>query len=221
MKFLDNNIEAVIFDMDGVLIDSYPMHKEALEIVAAEYGFKVTEDDFISIFGKTSFEGMRSLQHSKNWDDEKILEFCNKQDMMFRKIFKKKPALIKGAIEFAEKLFSLGIPVVIGTSAPKGNVEIFLDSANVRHLFKNFISCDDVSKGKPDPEIFLRCAELTNKQPENCLIFEDSLMGIEAGKVARAFVVALSTTHKVHELTNADYIISHFKDEKLNKIITF
>lgn len=221
MKFLDNNIEAVIFDMDGVLIDSYPIHKEALEIVAAEYGFTVTEDDFISMFGKTGFEGMRSLDHSKDWDDEKISEFCNKQDMMFRKIFKKRPALIEGSIEFAEKLFALGIPIVIGTSAPKGNVEIFLDSANVRHLFKNFISCDDVSKGKPDPEIFLRCAELTNKEPKNCLIFEDSLMGVEAGKAAGAFVVALSTTHKIDDLANADYIISDFKDEKLNKIITF
>ena len=220
MKFLDNNIEAVIFDMDGVLIDSYSMHKEALEIVAEEYGFQVTESDFVSLFGKTGFEGMRSLQYCKDWNDEKILEFCDHQDKMFRKIFKKKPVLIEGAIEFAENLFTAGIPTAIGTSAPRENVEIFLDLINVRHLFKNFVSCDDVSKGKPDPEIFIRCAELTNKKPENCLVFEDSLMGVEAGKSAKAFVIALSTTHKEYELTNADYIISHFKDEKLNKIIS-
>ena len=221
MKFLNNNIEAVIFDMDGVLIDSYNIHKEALEIVAKEYGFKVSENDFLNLFGKTGFEGMRSLQYCKDWDDEKILEFCDKQDMNFRKIFKKRPALIEGSIEFAEKLFSLGIPIAIGTSAPRGNVEIFLDSLNINHLFKNIITCDDVSKGKPDPEIFIRCAELTNKKIETCLIFEDSLMGVQAGKVAKAFVIALTTTHKENELTNADYIISHFKDEKLNKIITF
>ena len=221
MKFLDNNIEAVIFDMDGVLIDSYPMHKEALEIVAGEYGFKVNESDFVSVFGKTGFEGMRSLEYCKDWSDEKILEFCDKQDMGFRKIFKKKPILIEGSIEFANKLFSFGIPIAIGTSAPRENVDLFLDSLNVSHLFKNIISCDDVLKGKPDPEIFIRCADLTNKKPESCLVFEDSLMGVQAGKAANAFVIALATTHTENELTNADYIISHFKDEKLNKIITF
>jgi beta-phosphoglucomutase-like phosphatase (HAD superfamily) len=221
MKFLNNNIEAVIFDMDGVLIDSYNTHKEALEIVAAEYGFKATENDFVSLFGKTGFEGMRTLNYCEGWSDEKILEFCDKQDAMFRKIFKKNPLLIEGSLEFAEKLFGFGIPIAIGTSAPKENVEIFFDSLNIHHLFKNFISCDDVSKGKPDPEIFIKCAELINKKPESCLVFEDSLMGVEAGKAAKAFVIALSTTHKETELTKADYIINHFKDEKLNKIITF
>jgi HAD superfamily hydrolase (TIGR01509 family) len=221
VKFLDNNIEAVIFDMDGVLIDSYSIHKEALEIVAEEYGFTVTDADFKGLFGKTGFEGTRSLQYCKDWSDEKIIGLCDKQDMMFRKIFKERPALIEGSIEFAEKLVNSGIPIAIGTSAPGGNVKIFLDSTNVNHLFRNIISCDDVLKGKPDPEIFIRCAELMNKKSENCLVFEDSLMGVRAGKAAKAFVIALSTTHEKSELTDADYIITHFKDEKLDKIITF
>jgi beta-phosphoglucomutase-like phosphatase (HAD superfamily) len=221
VKFLNNNIEAVIFDMDGVLIDSYSMHKEALEIVAGQYGINVTKSDFVSLFGKTGFEGMRSLPYCKNWNDEKVLEFCDKQDAAFRKIFKKKPVLIEGSLDFAEKLFNFGIPMAIGTSAPRGNVEIFLDSLNINHLFKNVITCDDVLKGKPEPEIFIRCAELTNKKPEHCLVFEDSLMGVQAGKAANSFVIALATTHAENELTKADYIISHFKDEKLNKIITF
>jgi beta-phosphoglucomutase len=219
LKFLNKNIEAVLFDMDGVLIDSYNMHKKALELTAAEYGFNVSESDFISIFGKTSFEGMSSLPYTKGWSKEKIIEFNDKQDGMFRKVFAKEPALIPGALEFVKKLDSLNIPLAIGTSAPKANAEVFIESLNLNGLFKSIVSGDDVKKGKPDPAIYLKCAEQLKANPENCIVFEDSIMGIRSGKAANMFVIALSTTHDKSDLKEADCIIKHFSDAALEKVL--
>ena len=219
MKFLNKNIEAVLFDMDGVLIDSYNMHKKALELTAAEYGFNVSESDFISIFGKTSFDGMSSLPYTKGWSFEKITEFNDKQDGMFRKVFVKEPLLISGALEFARKLDANNIPIAIGTSAPRANAEVFIESLNLDGLFKSVVSGDDVANGKPAPEIYLKCAEQLNANPENCIVFEDSIMGIRSGKAANMFVIALSTTHDLSELKEADCIIKHFNDEELEKVL--
>jgi beta-phosphoglucomutase len=221
LKFLDKKIEAILFDMDGVLIDSYEMHKKGLELTSAEYGFKVSEADFISIFGKTSYEGMKSLPYCKDWSKEKIMEFNDKQDGMFRKIFRDKPALIAGALEFAREMKSNGLLMAIGTSAPRANAEVFIDSLNLDGLFKTIISGDDVANGKPNPEIYLKCAELMKIKPEHCLVFEDSIMGIQSGKAANMSVIALSTTHKKNELSAADYIVRDFRDEQLKKILKY
>ncbi|HQJ74107.1 MAG TPA: HAD family phosphatase [Bacteroidota bacterium] len=215
---MERNIKALIFDMDGVLIDSYSMHKEALEITAKEYGITVSEEDFISIFGKTSYEGIKSLPQFSFWSDEKIYEFNDKQDGRFREIFKTNPRYIEGSKLFLKKIYEKGYLIGIGTSAPKANAEVFLSVFGNNGFFRCVITGDDVLKGKPDPEIYLKCAEALNQKPENCVVFEDSIMGIKSAKSAGATVIALTTTHKADELKEADYIIKNFVDPNLNLI---
>ncbi len=221
MKLLDKNISGVIFDMDGVLIDSYLLHKRALELTAKEYGFSVSEEEFISIFGKTSYEGMKSLPYCNDWSFEKITEFNDKQDAKFRELFKESPQYVLGAIDFARKALFSGLSLAIGTSAPKENAQVFLDSINFVGLFSSVVTGDDVKKGKPDPEIYLKCSEQLGISPADCLVFEDSLMGIESAKAAGMTVIALSTTHKKEELKSADFVVRNFMDYDLDNLVKF
>lgn len=212
---MSNKINAFIFDMDGVLIDSYAMHKKALELTAKEYGFIVSEDEFVSIFGKTSYEGMKSLKYCKDWSDEKIYEFNEKQDGKFRELFKKNPKFIDGALDFIKKLYDKKFLIGIGTSAPRENAIAFVDVIGSNGYFKSIITGDDVKKGKPDPEIYIKCSSALSQKPENCLVFEDSVMGIKSAKSAGMKVIGLTTTHNEKELSEADFIINNFKDKRL------
>ncbi len=205
--------------MDGVLIDSYKIHKKALELTADEYGFKVKEEEFVSIFGKTSYEGMRSLPYCKDWSREKITEFNDKQDGKFRELFQKDPQYVLGAQDFLRKVYISGISLAIGTSAPKENAEVVMKAINFNGLFRTVVTGDDVKKGKPDPEIYLKCAELLALDPASCLVFEDSIMGIHSAKTAGMKVIALSTTHKKDELKEADFVVRNFMDYDLESVL--
>jgi len=200
---------AFIFDMDGVLIDSNPFHKIALQRFCKQHGHDLSEAQLREkIYGRTNKDWLRNL--FGDIDKNILLQYADEKEALFRELYKKDVQALEGLIPFLAKLKKDGIPRAIATSAPRANVDFTLQYTDMGVFFDTILDEAFVSKGKPDPEIYLKSAKALGFDPKNCIVFEDSLSGIEAGKAAGCKVVGVTTTHSPEELDKTDFIIDNF-----------
>ncbi len=200
---------AFIFDMDGVLIDSNPFHKIALQQFCKQHGHDLNEAQLREkIYGRTNKDWLRNL--FGDIDKNLLLQYADEKEALFRELYKKDIRPLDGLIPFLSKLKEGGIPRAIATSAPRENVDFTLQYADMGGFFETILDESFVSRGKPDPEIYLKSAKALGFDPANCIVFEDSLSGIEAGKAAGCKVVGVTTTHSPEELSKTDFIIDNF-----------
>ena len=130
---------------------------------------------------------------------------------MYRKnILSSPPSLIKGIKNFLTSLQQANIPTAIASSTDKKNITTILDSINLTHSFDAIVAAEDVIIGKPDPEVFLKAAEALQIQPEHCVIFEDSPLGIKGGLTARMKTIGIATTHPTSSLNEAHLVVDSF-----------
>ena len=202
------NINSFVFDMDGVLIDSNPTHTVALRQFCAEHGFQLTEQQLKEkIYGRTNRDWLLNL--FGDLPDETIRRYAFEKEALFRKIYTDiKP--LDGLLSFLTKMDVDGIPRAIATSAPRENVDFTLEHTGMGTFFKTILDDSFVTKGKPDPQIYLKSAAALGLEPRNCVVFEDSLSGVKAGKAAGCKVVGLTTTHTDAELSETDFNIDNF-----------
>ncbi|MEJ1236534.1 HAD family phosphatase [Chryseolinea sp. T2] len=200
-----------IFDMDGVLIDSNPTHTIALRQFCREHGFELTEQQLREkIYGRTNRDWLLNL--FGNLPDETVKRYAYEKEALFRKIYTDiKP--LEGLLAFLKKMDTLGIPRAIATSAPRANVDFTIEHTGIGPYFKTILDDSFVTIGKPNPEIYLKSAEALGLDPRNCVVFEDSLSGVKAGKAAGCKVVGLTTTHTNEELSETDFNIDNFNIE--------
>ena len=190
---------AIIFDMDGTLIDT----TDCIESVWHRWGAKYNVEIKEILHGRTAMETLRIFAPHLATDDG-VNELG---DMALDEIHNVRP--IPGIKEFIAKLPENSW--TIATSATEEVARACLKHVGVL-LPSKMITAEKVSNGKPHPEPFLKAAELLNITCDKCVVFEDSLAGIEAGRKSGAVVVGLATTHPEHELKSADYIIKNFND---------
>jgi len=203
------NSFAVIFDMDGVIIDSNPYHKISLRQFCAQYGYEFTDEELINkIYGRTNNEWIRNIFGPL--PKERILELGEEKEALFRSLFKDSIAPLNGLESFLKKLDQQHIPKAIGTSAPRSNVDFVLENTNLKQYFTTILDQSDVEHGKPNPEIYLKVAARLGFPPHHCIVFEDSLSGVESAQRAGAKVVGVTTTHNPEELAHADFVINDF-----------
>jgi beta-phosphoglucomutase len=203
---------AVIFDMDGVLIDSNPYHKVALQQFCTSYGFELNEEELKSrIYGRTNKEWIRNL-FGEDLSDEKLKQYAFEKEEIYRKLYAADICPVKGLHIFLTSLRSKGIKRAIGTSAPRGNVDFTLSGIDAAHYFDIILDESHVERGKPDPEIYVKCAKAVGYAPANCVVIEDSLSGLAAAKASGAKVVGISTTHSKEEMLDADLVIADFDE---------
>lgn len=200
-----------IFDMDGVLIDSNPTHTIALRQFCKEHGFELTEQQLREkIYGRTNRDWLKNL--FGDLTDETIRRYADEKEALFRKIYRDiKP--LEGLINFLKKMDDAGIPRAIATSAPRANVDFTIEHTGIGPFFKIILDDSFVTVGKPHPEIYLKSAAALGLEPGNCVVFEDSLSGVKAGKAAGCKVVGLTTTHTDEELSETDFNIGNFNIE--------
>lgn len=200
---------AILFDMDGVIIDSNPFHKIALKQFCKQHGFELTEEQLLlKIYGRTNKDWIPNV--FGNIGADRVAQYGEEKEAMFRDIYKNDIEPVKGLIDFLKKLDDEGIARAIATSAPRSNVDFTLQHTSTEKYFKIILDESFVSKGKPDPEIYLKAAAALGFKPEKCIVFEDSLAGVAAGKSAGCKVVGVTTTHTRDELHQTDYIIDNF-----------
>jgi beta-phosphoglucomutase len=208
---------AFIFDMDGVIVDSNPYHRIALKQFCEKYGYHLTEEELLkNIYGRTNKEWITNL--FGKLPASKLGEYEEEKESLFRRIYENDIRPLPGLISFLKELDRLSIPRAIGTSAPRSNVDFVLSRTGLTPYFKVILDESDVVHGKPNPEIYLKVAAALNMAPDQCIVLEDSISGISAGKTAGSKVIGVATTHTKEELETA-LVIKDFQGLKPESLI--
>lgn len=208
----------VIFDMDGVLADTGPIHFDSWVKLASEIGKKFTKNFFDKTFGRTSPEIVRKLV-GPDINQEKIEHWANSKEQYYREMVKDKLKPLPGVLDLIKDIKKEKLKLALGSSGPAANVELLLTTLKIKNFFDCVVTGDDVKAGKPAPDIFLSVSRRLNIRPKNCIVFEDAPVGIEAAKRATMKVIALTTTHEKKALLNADLIIKDLSYIELKRII--
>lgn len=205
----------MIFDMDGVIVDSNPYHRIALKKFCEKHGYYLS-DDYLKtkIFGRTNADWLRELFGDK-LDEKQIVDFEEEKESLFRAIIDPHIKPVKGLIDFLLLLQDNHIPRAIATSAPSSNVEFVLNKTGAGKFFQIIIDGNMIKNSKPHPEIYLKTIHAIGYPPEKCLVIEDSLSGMESAIKAGCKVIGLTTTHPREELQAAQFVIDDFKQLSL------
>lgn len=209
---------AFLFDMDGVIIDSNPVHKIALRQFCKKHGYDLTEEHLREkIYGRTNKDWIPNVFGSI--PKEQVAAYADEKEALFRELYRADITPLKGLMEFLEQAKKLGIPQAIATSAPRANVDFTLEHTGAGKYFQAILDEAFVNKGKPDPEIYLKTAAALGFDPRKCVVFEDSLSGVDAGKAAGCKVVGLTTTHTAEELSKTDLCMKDFTEFTPGEIV--
>ena len=201
-----------IFDWDGVVIDSSPHHEKSWERLAAETGFILPPDHFKKGFGmKNTFIIPELLKWAEAPEDVHRLSL-RKEELYRELVVEHGIAPLPGVTQWLDELRRYGIPCAIGSSTERRNIDTILNVLGIGHYFSAVVSADDVSHGKPDPEVFLTAAQRIGCDPAYCVVFEDALVGIEAAHRGRMKAVGVATTNPIELLSAADLAV-HRLDE--------
>jgi HAD superfamily hydrolase (TIGR01509 family) len=191
---------AFVFDMDGVIVDTNPYHKIALREFAAKHGYSLSEEELIKkIYGRTNKEWIPNL-FERTFSAEEVSRYGEEKEKLFRDLYEKDIVEVKGLTAFLERARALDIKLAIGTSAPRSNVDFILSKTGIGKYFSVILDESHVMHGKPNPEIYINCAAALNYPTAQCIVFEDSLSGVAAGRAAGSPVVGVATTHTAAEL---------------------
>ncbi len=185
--------QAVIFDLDGVLIDTYRAHYESWRDAARRRGIELTEEGFAKTFGRTSREIIRGIWHAPDLDEEAVQAFDDEKEERYREIVARQMPIMPGAVELIDALRSAGFRIAVGSSAPPENVDLALRALGPGR-FDAVVNGRDVTKGKPDPEVFLLAAQRVAVHPSRSVVVEDAAPGVEAARRAGMAAVAFVST---------------------------
>lgn len=201
---------AFLFDMDGVIIDSNPFHKIALKQFCAGYGFELTEEDLHrKIYGRTNKDWIPAVFGNLSAAD--VARYADEKEALYRDLYAQAVKPVAGLISFLEKTRRQEIPCAIGTSAQRANVDFTFAHTGTGKYFTAILDETFVTNGKPDPEIYIKAAAALGYPTSACVVFEDSVSGVEAGKRAGCKVVGITTTHSAAELVLTDMVIHNFE----------
>ena len=205
--------EAVIFDMDGVLIDSGAHHRAAWRALLAELGEEPAHPEYWRLtIGRPSEEALPLLLGRRVSEHESWRLARRKRDL-YVSFARRGMVSVIGVQEFVTGLARLGIPRAVGTSASRFDVDQMLSGVGLRRHFDVIVTADDVTQGKPDPEVYELAAARLGMPAEACIVFEDSLVGIVAARRAGMRAIGVTTAHSETELrqAGAERVIADFE----------
>jgi beta-phosphoglucomutase len=202
----------LIFDMDGVLIDSEPLHKRAKEIAFGEFGIVLPESVYDSYKGRPDATMLPEILLARGWSAEKIQELSRRKRQIYEEIEHELQA-VEGAVEFVRWAASR-YRIALATSATARNREATFRLLEIGDLFHAVVDASGHKKPKPDPEVFQIAMEKLQLAPADCWIIEDSLNGLRAAKAAGCFAVAITTTFNRGTLleAGADTAVNSFAE---------
>lgn len=192
----------VLFDWDGVIIDSSRQHEESWERLAQEEGLKLPEGHFKAGFGKKNEWIIPNLL---GWTAQPsgVARLSLRKEALYRDIVVERGLnALPGVRVFLERLRYAGVPNCIGSSTHRENIATILHVLGFEGLFDGMVTAEDVTQGKPHPDVFLKAAAKTGCAPAHCIVFEDAFAGIEAAHAGGMKVVGVATTHERGLLIN-------------------
>jgi beta-phosphoglucomutase len=197
---------AVIFDVDGVLVDSYQPHFESWLALAKRHGIAMTEQQFATTFGRTS---RAIIEHfwGSGLTAAQIHALDDEKEALYRDILRRDFPAMDGAAELIDALHAAGLVLAVGSSGPPENVELSLEMLARRDKFAATVTGRDVTRGKPDPQVFLIAAERLGVAPGSCAVIEDAPAGIAAANAAGMTSIALTGTADRETLCDANLVV--------------
>jgi beta-phosphoglucomutase len=203
----------VIFDVNGVLVDSYQAHFLSWQQLAAEIGRLYLEADFIRGFGRTTRENIVEQWTDRTWTTEEIRQLDDRKEWLFREILRDQFPAMDGAATLIQSLDRAGFGIAVGSSGPPENVDLVLDNLGVSPLIVCRITARQVTHGKPNPQVFQLAAEGLSLAPSMCCVIEDAPVGIQAAHAAGIVCIGLASTGRSHpELQTAEKTVDSLRE---------
>ena len=213
-------LKAVIFDMDGVIIDSEPMHNKAYHDMFNEVGIKVSTELYESFTGQSTINICKRLcDHFELKETPETLVALKRKN--YKHFFESNSnlGLIDGVLDLIKDYHSNKLTLVLASSAAMTSINQIFERFDLNQYFISKLSGGDLKESKPHPEIFIKAAEASGFKKEECLVIEDSTNGIEAAKAADIFCIGYDSFHsKNQDYSKADMVIKDFKDITFDKL---
>jgi len=210
---------AIIFDMDGVIVDSNPTHTVALRKFCEMHGHYLTDEELkLKVYGRANKDWLPDIFGDQMTPTD-YKKLADEKEALFRKLFEPIIQPLNGLIHFLESLKKNGVSMAVASSAPPENVVFTLEKTGTKKYFNIMLDETSFSRGKPDPEIYLKTASLLNFAPEKCIVFEDSIAGVEAARKAGCKVIGITTTHTKKEFIGTDLVINNFEGLGIQKLV--
>ncbi|MCK5067936.1 MAG: HAD family phosphatase [Bacteroidales bacterium] len=212
----------LIFDMDGVVIDSNPYHKTAWENFLRKKGIPFDDQFFFNVLsGRTGPTSMKII-FGDDLSETNLNEYLDEVDQGFQNILRQTEEVkpIAGLYEFLDSIPGNGHRLALATSAPPLNIELGLEKLKLEGVFEVIVGKVDVVHGKPDPEVYLTTVERLGLPIEQCIVFEDSIVGIQSARKAGIHVVGIASGHSKEELLEegVSLVVNDFTDLSLEQV---
>ncbi|MDO8303295.1 MAG: HAD family phosphatase [Sedimentisphaerales bacterium] len=202
----------VIFDIDGTMVDNKDYHERAWVELCRRYGINLTAEAYRThIHARTNDKIIPDL-FGANISAEKVTCIALEKETIYRDLYRPHLQPLPGLVGLLDELKARGIPCAAASNSPAGNVNLVIDGLTLRHYFISVICADDVSHGKPDPEIFLTAAKHLGLPPQRCIIFEDSAPGFEAARRAGCPYIVIAFGAEEEHLARSDGAAAVYHD---------
>ncbi len=202
-------MQAVIFDMNGVIIDDEYIHERAFSQVLKSHGIKLTHQVYLdSCAGRTDGAGFEQLSEQFKVSID-VDEALKEKAAAYLELFPKHKRTYPGVVELISLLQNHFV-LALTTSSSKSEAHLVLTEFNIKEVFSVVVTAEDVVRGKPDPQPYLLTASQLGVDPSDCMVIEDSTSGIRSAKAAGMTCIAITTTHSASELTEADVVVDSF-----------
>jgi beta-phosphoglucomutase len=197
--------KGVIFDMDGVLVDSGWAHRQAWFDLAETEGLEMSDEFFRRTFGMQNDTILPMLRPGLS--KRELDRLSDWKEQRYRELVHSRPKAAEGVLALLSDLKAKGFGLAIGSSAPKANLDVFWGPLGLADYFEATVTKEQVVEGKPAPETFLKAAGKLSLAPKRCVVVEDALHGVQAARAAGMQVVAVTTTRSREELAQADRVV--------------
>jgi len=211
----DTHLEAVLWDMDGVIADTADYHYRAWQSIFKERGVEFSKADFMRYFGRRHDTIVR-FALGDSLSPEEFQSISERKQALYRRLISQNIIPLPGAIELIKSLQAHRIKTAIGSSAVPENIEVILRGLGIEDCFQAIAYGTEVAEGKPSPLIFQLAAKKLGVKPAGCVVIEDAIDGVTAAKRAGMKCLAVTNSHPVDKLQNADLVVDSLEKVDIN-----
>lgn len=213
---MSNPVQAVIWDLDGVILDSAEEHREAWQRLAHEEGVPMSDADFWATFGKRNDDIFAMLWGTLT--KEQARELANRKEAYFRELIRHTAVALPGAMELMKGLHDAGFSQALASSTPTENIELIGDVLGLKQYLTVLVSGETVAHGKPAPDIFLKAAQELGVEPSRSLVIEDAVAGVQAAHAAGMRCIAVAGNRDLPGLREAELMVTSLTEVTVETI---
>ncbi|MFC1981722.1 HAD family hydrolase [Chloroflexota bacterium] len=213
----ESGLEAVIWDLDGVIADTAPYHFEAWQGTFQGRGVDYSEEDFKRNFGQTNDTIIRNILGG-NISQNGVDNIADEKEENFRRRIAHNIRPLPGAVGLIRLLSGHGVKMAIASSTPMVNLQLIISGLGINSCFQAIVSGDEVAEGKPNPQVFLLAAQKLGMAPHSCIVIEDAVAGVAAARAAGMKCLAVTNTHPTAKLEEADLVVDTLESVGLDDL---